>query len=109
MSLISKFLKKFICNKCDCGPNTDISTQLTRMENRIMATFEEVVVKLEAVQGELFAVEDRVEAGFDALEILIAELRAAAVDQALVDRAEAVADALRGKVTEFDEDIVPAT
>ena len=73
-----------------------------------MATFEEVVLNLEDVQAQLFAVEDRVEAGFDALEILIAELKENAVDQALVDRAEAVATALRGKVTEFDEDIVPA-
>lgn len=71
-----------------------------------MATLTEVVLELESVQTAMFEVEARVEAGFDALEILIQELRDAAVDQTLVDRAEAVAVALRGKITEFDEDIV---
>lgn len=74
-----------------------------------MATFAEVVLELEAAQVAISDVEARVEAGFDALEVLIAALKAAAVDQALVDRAEAVALALQGKVVEFDSDIVPAT
>lgn len=73
-----------------------------------MATLEDVVVELEAVGMDIADVESRVEAGFDALEVLIAELRAAQVDQTLIDRAEAVVIALQGKVTEFEEDIVTA-
>lgn len=73
-----------------------------------MATLEDVVVELEAVGMDIADVESRVEAGFDALEVLIAELRAAQVDQTLIDRAEAVVIALQGKVAEFEEDIVTA-
>jgi hypothetical protein len=82
--------------------------RLEIMENRLMATLEEAVLSLEDAQAQITEVENRVEAGFDALEVLIAELKAGGVDQTLVDRVQSVADTLRGKVVEFDEDIVPA-
>lgn len=74
-----------------------------------MATLDEALVALTEARDGIFAVEARVEAACDSLFELIEALNASQASPEIVDQLMTIATDLKGKVVEFDEDIVPAS